>query len=79
MRFLLLIFTFYFSLSLIGQNDSIPFQQSENANLIEDYIINLGVEGDFDFNTLFENLEYLSEKPLNINKASRDDLEALYL
>ena len=46
--------------------------------LLEDYIESTGAEGDFDFNTLFEQLEVFTKKPLNINKAKRDDLNDLF-
>ncbi len=46
--------------------------------LLEDYIESTGTEGDFDYNTLFEQLEVFSKKPLNINKAKRDDLNDLF-
>jgi len=48
-------------------------------DLIEDFIQNGDAEGDFDFNDLFAELEYRRDHPLNLNKASRYDLEALHL
>ncbi len=75
----LLASPFYF---LAAQTDTIPLSQrsdNENTDLIEDFILNSGLEGDFDYNTLFEHLEYLQEHPLNVNLAGREELEDLNL
>jgi hypothetical protein len=48
-----------------------------NQQLIEDYFEALDIEGDFDFNTIFEVLEYRLEKPLNLNQAEAEDLKEL--
>lgn len=46
----------------------------ENQIIIEDAIDQTGEENDFNFDTEFENLGAYANKPLNLNKASSDDL-----
>lgn len=66
--------------SVAAQRDSTSsFDESTPIQLIEDFIQSNGEDVDFDFNTLFESLEYYAEKPLNINKANREELEELRL
>jgi len=48
-------------------------------DLIEDFIQNGDAEDDFDFNDLFAELEFRRDHPLNLNKATQYDLEALRL
>ncbi|MEM8906356.1 MAG: helix-hairpin-helix domain-containing protein [Bacteroidota bacterium] len=63
-----------------AQRDSLGLPKgAQNIELIEDFIQNNGEESDFDFNTLFESLEFYAQKPLNLNKATREDLEELRL
>ena len=61
-----------------AQNDSIPSDIikpiEQNQDLIEDYIQGLESDSDFDFNTIFEQLEYYIKKPIDLNKASREEL-----
>lgn len=54
--------------------------QSNNivANIIEDFLESTDAES-FDFNTIFENLNYYFEHPLNINKAEAQDLRDLFI
>ena len=47
--------------------------------LIEDFYQNTETDGDFDFNTLLEELEYFRRRPLNLNRADENDLRALQL
>lgn len=47
-------------------------------NYIEEVIENLQGNEDFDFNTLFETLEYYSVNPLYINDATAEDLAELF-
>src|SRR6056297_3508648 len=51
----------------------------ESLEAIEDFFQNTSSEGDFDFNTLFEQLEAYLERPLNINRAEEADLRSLGL
>ena len=53
--------------------------ESINTDLIEDFISGGETESGFDFNTLYEELNYYREKPLDLNKAKREDLEELRL
>lgn len=45
---------------------------------LEDYLESTGVEGDFDYNALFEQLEVYVNKPMDLNKAKRDELNDLF-
>lgn len=60
---------------LFAQSDTLqghyPIQQQ---NILEDYLQQTEQDADFDFNTLYENLERYREKPLNINLATEEDL-----
>lgn len=76
-----LIFTFVFFTSnrLTAQvtNDTIPVDDPLQQQ-IEDLSENIGTE-DADLTTLVENLKYYSEHPLNLNTASREELQELLL
>ena len=48
------------------------------SNIIEDFLETTDTES-FDYNTIFENLNYYYENPLNINQATENDLRELYL
>lgn len=54
--------------------------QSNNivANIIEDFLESTDAEN-FDYNTIFENLNYYFEHPLNINQAEAQDLRDLFI
>ncbi len=54
----------------------IPAEQQE---LIEALLQDLESDGDFDFNTLFETLQYYQTNPLNINTATEEDFRELGL
>jgi hypothetical protein len=48
------------------------------GTFIEDILQNTDEEiEDFDFNTLYERLSYLQEHPIDLNRASREDLQEL--
>ena len=58
-------------------------QDNENINqviadLIAAFVENSGGEGDFDFNTLYEQFENLQENPINLNNATRPDLQEIF-
>ena len=81
-KLLLILVFFGASLSLYSQErDSIGVADptSEQIRQLEDYIQERSLDDDFDFNTLFESLEYYANKPLNLNKASREELIELGL
>jgi hypothetical protein len=60
-----------------AQVDTIPVsEQSGFSDLIEDYVQGIESE-DFDFNTLFEDLEYFQRNPLDLNTAERSVLAEL--
>ncbi len=71
----------WMSQALIAQIDSSgqTLEETINTDLIEDYISGGESDTEFDFNTLYEELSYLLVKPLDINKAQREDLEELRL
>ena len=48
------------------------------SNIIEDFLESTDTEN-FDYNTIFENLNHYYENPLNINQAGESDLRDLYL
>ena len=48
------------------------------ANTIEDFLESTDAEN-FDYNTIFDNLNYYFEHPLNINDANENDLKELFL
>ncbi len=77
MFFVLLIYLMGNSV-LYAQNDTVPSDIvkpiEQNQDLIEDYIQGLESDSDFDFNTIFEELEYYIKKPLDLNKATREEL-----
>ena len=62
-----------------GQIDSLLQPPEATQQLIEDFLQNTDSEGEFDYNTIFENLEYYLERPLNVNEASQEELESLGL
>ncbi len=78
MKHLIFCLIITFSLVQISANaqDTIP-EQSTNQRIIEDAIEQIGEENDFDFNTQFEQLNVYIKNPLNLNKASAQDLSEL--
>jgi hypothetical protein len=79
-RSLLLIFSLFpfSSICLFSQTDTIPPEIPETIQrVLEDYLQNSDEEGEFDFNTLYENLERYRENPLNVNSATEADLQDL--
>lgn len=81
--FLLLMAGVLFSWQAQGQEPvdtiSTPTPPEDAQQVIEDFLQNTDSEGDFDFNTLFENLEIYRRRPLNINKATEEELRDLHL
>jgi len=49
----------------------------EAEDLIEDFVQNSNSEDSFEFNDYFAELEYRRKHPLNLNKATRSELESL--
>ena len=66
---------FFFPIFLLAQN-----KDSKKNEIIEtriEYLIEDAEESDADYTTIFDQLTYFIEHPLNLNKANIDDLEAL--
>ena len=57
--------------------DTLPLDPA--ATVVEDFLQNAETEGDFDFNTAFENLEIYRRRPINLNNAAEDQLQELGL
>ncbi len=72
---LLIGIVFLSNTTLLAQADSIILQE----DLIQGFIENLDDDVDFDYSTLYEELELLSKRPININEATEDDLKQLRL
>lgn len=71
----LLLFTFFLCTNLFGQNTA-----SKN-DIIEKVIENIAANSDeeLDYTDLLEKFNELFDKPINLNKASKNDLEQLHL
>ena len=75
--YIFIIFTLIFlTQATYAQEES----QNNNliANIIEDFLESTDAEN-FDYNTIFENLNYFFDNPLNINSVSDIELKDLYL
>lgn len=74
------VIAFLLPFQLSAQNDTLqgnyPIQQQ---NILEDYLQQTEQDADFDFNTLYENLERYRAHPLNMNLASEEELAELGL
>ncbi len=78
----LLFFVLFLAPLLYGQTDSLPpADEGEVAQpgLLEDFLQAAEQDSEFDFNALFEELEYYRLRPLDLNKAEREELESLLL
>lgn len=51
----------------------------EQEDLIENFIQAIESDGEFDFAFIFEELSYLAEHPMNLNKVTYEDLKKLYI
>lgn len=78
MKSLALLLLPAFPLLLFSQADTLP-EPPESTQIIEDFIQNTDSEGDFEFNTFFEDLAHYLEEPLNINEATEAELGNLRL
>lgn len=77
--FLIICLLLSFS-SLSAQIDTIRQNSLDLAQeALEDFLQNVGSEGDFDFNTLFEQLEIYLDDPIDLNRADEDLLQELLL
>jgi len=77
MRFSIIILLLFSFLEHLGAQEGI---QSNNliANIIEDFLESTDAEN-FDYNTIFENLNFYYENQLNINSANELELRDLFL
>ncbi|MCO6479012.1 MAG: helix-hairpin-helix domain-containing protein, partial [Phaeodactylibacter sp.] len=76
----LLLFLFpLLSLPAFTQVDTLQQPPDAAQQVIEDFLQNTESEGEFDFNTIFEELQYFQENPVNLNDAGEEELQALQL
>lgn len=79
-RIFFIIIIFFPSLLLTAQNDTIsPGDTPVNPIILENFIEDTGEEAPFDFNTAFEEIQVYSQKRIDINKASAEDLSELLI
>ena len=65
---------------LLGQVDTLRQEVPDlTQEFVEDFLQNTETEGNFDFNTLFEELELYLENPLNLNEADEAILKEFQL
>ncbi len=74
--FLVVFFCLGLSPKVVAQDNS--YINQAIADMIAAFIENSGEEGEFDFNTLYEEYEILTKNPINLNKATRVDLQELF-
>ena len=67
------------SLPALAQVDSLQQPPDATQQVIEDFLQNTESEGDFDFNTVFEELQFYQENPIDLNEAGEEDLQSLQL
>lgn len=77
-------FAVYISLILVCLLSSSILKAQSRINdnqedFIENFIQSIESEGEFDFINLFDELNYIYEHPLDINKADYDDFKRLYI
>ena len=78
----LVFFFLFFSSTLFAQLDTL-YQDNEgdtdpvNQTIVEDFLQDTDSEGDFDFNTVFEQLELYALNPLDLNLATEIQLREL--
>lgn len=79
--FFFLQFFIFIQFSLNGQQDSTTFIEIplNQEDLIEQFIQDTGEEAEFDFNTIFEDLEHFLKKPIDLNLADESLLSELQL
>jgi hypothetical protein len=64
---------------LFAQVDSLVQPTDPDQQVIEDFLQNTESEGTFDFNTIFEELEFYRENPINLNTITEGQLQDLSL
>jgi hypothetical protein len=73
MRMLSIFFLFFPSFCAWAQIDSLTHQVGED--MLENFLQEQEEDADFDYNDIFDDLEYLRRRPLDLNKASDADLD----
>ncbi|MCB0654467.1 MAG: helix-hairpin-helix domain-containing protein, partial [Saprospiraceae bacterium] len=79
MKRLVLFLLPFSSLPALAQVDSLQQPPDATQQVIEDFLQNTESEGDFDFNTVFEELQFYQENPIDLNEAGEEDLQSLQL
>lgn len=79
-QFLILcgVFLIWSPFRITAQRDT-TILPSESLEALEDFFQNTQQEGDFDFNAIFEQLEYYLDRPLDLNLAEEEELRELGL
>ncbi len=79
-RFVLYLLTGFYVSSLLAQPDTVTYSPGPlGQDVLEDVVRAEGGDGSFDFNTLLEGLEVFRKNPINLNKATEEDLRSLNL
>lgn len=78
-RIALLFLMICYTLFLFAQRDTTYNNYDEGFQIIENYIQNNDIEGEFEDQDIFEKLEIYARNPVNLNKSSFDELEELQL
>ncbi|MCB0585909.1 MAG: helix-hairpin-helix domain-containing protein [Phaeodactylibacter sp.] len=79
MERLLLLLLALPALPALAQVDSLQQPPDATQQIVEDFLQNTDSEGAFDFNTIFEELQYYQENPINLNEADEEELQELQL
>ncbi|MGB0864217.1 MAG: ComEA family DNA-binding protein, partial [Saprospiraceae bacterium] len=77
MKYFALLFCF-FIIKIVVAQDTIP-EENTHQRIIEDIVEQIGGEDDFDFNTQFDQLQVYLRNPINLNRATIEDLTNLSL
>ena len=78
MRFYLSLILIVANLNVFAQIEDSTYQLPEvQDDLLEEYLQSNESEGEFGFDTYYDDAAYFAGKPLNINKCTAEDLQAL--
>ncbi len=80
-RYLFLCCLGCYPIVLLSQRDTLPKEEQlpENSDLIENFVQGAEEDGEFQFNAIFEDLEVYLRRPLNLNRATEEELQSLRL
>ena len=76
---LVLLLCLLWSIVSVGQNDNSVQQQQMIEQLIEAIVENLDEGVELDYTTLFDELSFRLDNPLDLNKANEQELRQLYM